>query len=103
MKFHEFFGKIDEFNFEDFKGFLTFGVSEVHNEQSVPEFGDDQPIGISDVGEGEMGVSDETRSSGPVVGGLQISAIDEFKFIKELVFIGIVIEGVEDDSSFSIE
>ena len=50
-----------------------------------------------------MGVTDEARSSGPVTCSGQVVTVDELEFIKDLVIEGVVVHGIDDDSSLTVE
>lgn len=69
----------------------------------MAQLSDNDTVDVGLVCEGEMSVSDECGSSWPVVGCLEIGAIDEFELIKDLRFIGVMVHCVDDDTSFSIE
>lgn len=50
-----------------------------------------------------MGVTDEARSSGPVTSSGQVVTVDELEFIEDLVIEGVVVHGIDDDSSLTVE
>jgi hypothetical protein len=50
-----------------------------------------------------MSIADEAGTSRPLGGNGEIISVDVFKFVEDLRFEGVVVHGVDEDSSLSIE
>jgi len=78
MKFGQLFSQIDELYFQELNWLPAFGPGEVNQKEAISQLADNQPVDSCYLTEGDVGITDIAGSPGPIVGRLQIIAIDKF-------------------------
>jgi len=103
MSFKQLFFQVKELDFKYFNWFYTFSPFEVDNKQTISKLCDNESVCSSFVCVGEMGITNETRTSRPIISSTKICTINKFKFIKDLRLERIMVHSIDNNTSFSIK